>query len=80
MENLFTMSQKELSIYDLVLKVSEKRISQMKASELLNITDRHFRRLWKAYKKYGTEGLISKKRGAPSNNCLPEELYAGFKF
>ena len=75
MENLFTMSQKELSIYDLIHKVREKRISQMKASELLNISDRHFRRLWKAYKETGAEGLISKKRGAPSNNRFPEELY-----
>ena len=69
------MSQKELSIYDLIHKVREKRISQMKASELLNISDRQFRRLWKAYKETGAEGLISKKRGAPSNNRLPDELY-----
>ena len=75
MENLFTMSQKELSIYDLIQKVKDRRISQMKASELLNISDRHFRRLWKVYIEHGTEGLISKKRGTPSNNRLPEELY-----
>lgn len=74
MEKLFTMSQKELSIYDVILKVKERRISQMKASELLNISDRQFRRLWKAYKEFGSEGLISKKRGKPSNNRLPEAL------
>ncbi len=75
LENLFIMSKKELFVYDLIIKVKEKRISQMKASELLHISDRHFRRLWKAYKTYGLSALISKKRGKPSNNRLPEKLY-----
>lgn len=44
MEELFSMTQKELSIYDLLIKVEEKRISQLKGSELLEISDRHFRR------------------------------------
>lgn len=75
MEKIFNMTQKELSIYSLVLKVEDKRISQMKASELLQISDRHFRRLLKAYRKEGPSSLISKKRGKPSNNKLPDKLY-----
>lgn len=75
MEKLFAMTQKELSIYDLVIKAEEKRLSQLKASELLQISERHFRRLLKAYRKEGPSGLISKKRGKPSNNRLPEKLY-----
>ena len=74
MEKVFFMTQKELSIYDLILKVEEKRISQMKASELLNISERHFRRLLKAYREEGPSGLMSKKRGKPSNHRLPEKL------
>jgi hypothetical protein len=69
------MTQNELTIYSLITKVQEKRISQMKASELLNISDRHFRRLLKAYKKEGPSALISKKRGKSSNNRLSDELY-----
>jgi len=75
LENIFVMSQKELSIYALITKVEDKRMSQVKASELLNISDRHFRRLWKAYQKEGPSALVSKKRGKPSNNRLPNALY-----
>jgi len=75
LENLFVMSQKELSVYDFIIKVKEKRVSQVKAAELLNISDRHFRRLLKAYLKYGPSSLISKKRGKPSNNRLSKKLY-----
>lgn len=70
------MTQKELSIYDLMIKIREKRLSQVKASELLNISDRHFRRLVKAYKEEGPSGLISKKRGKPSNRRIPDKLKA----
>ena len=58
LRKLFTMSQKELLIYDLIIKTNEKRMSQRKAAELLNISDRHFRRLLKEYKENGPAGLI----------------------
>ena len=45
LRKIFCMTQKELSIYDCIIKVKEKSISQVKASDLLNISDRHFRRL-----------------------------------
>ena len=48
--------------------------NKTKAAELLGISDRHFRRLLKAYREQGTEGLQSKKRGKPSNRRLPAEL------
>ena len=74
LEKLFIMTQKELSLYDLIITVQEKRITQMKASELLGISERHFRRLLKAYREEGLESLLSKRRGKPSNNRLPEKL------
>ena len=39
----------------------------MKASQLLGITDRHFRRLLKAYNKEGPSALTSKRRGIGIN-------------
>lgn len=74
MEALLAMSQKEISKYNLMIRVEEKKVSQMDAAELLGISDRHFRRLWKAYQTEGAAGLISKARGRPSNNRLPESL------
>ncbi len=61
------MTQKELTTYNLLIKVQESRISQMKAAELLGISDRHFRRLYKAYKEKGCSGIVSKRRGKPLN-------------
>lgn len=75
MENLFVMTQKELSIYNLMIKVQESRISQVKAAELLGISDRHFRRVYKLYKEQGCLGIVSKRRGLPSNNRYPQQLY-----
>lgn len=68
------MTQKELSIYDLMIKTEEKRLMQLKASELLGVSERHYRCLLKAYRQEGPAGLISKKRGKPSNNRLPDKL------
>lgn len=75
LEKVFHMTQKELSTYDFVIKVQERRISQLKAAELLKISDRHFRRLLKAYREEGPQGLVHKNRGRPSNHRLPEKLY-----
>jgi transposase len=68
------MSKKELSVYDVIQKVKLEGIKQMNAAELLGISERHFRRLMKAYKEQGIEGIISKKRGKPSNNRMNEKL------
>ena len=73
-ENLVTMSKKELSRYTALEQVLEKRMKQVKAAEMLGISERHFRRLIKAYKEQGAAGLLSKKRGKPSNRRLPEKL------
>ena len=75
MEIRFNMSEKELSAYNFIIKVNEKRMTQLEAAKLLNISDRHFRRLFKAYKEEGPYGLISKKAGKPSNHKLPEKIY-----
>jgi transposase len=74
LKELFTMTEKELTGYNLITQVIQKKLSQMKASELLGITDRHFRRLLKAYKNEGLTALISRRRGKPSNNKIPEEI------
>lgn len=67
------MTEKDLSLYNLILKVKEKGLKQMKAAELLGVSDRHFRRILKSYKEEGIEGLLSKKRGM-KNRRLKEEI------
>jgi len=43
------------------------------AAERLGITDRQFRRLLERYRQEGPSGLVSRKRGLPSNNRLPAD-------
>ena len=44
----------------------------MKAAQLLGVSERHFRRLLKAYREKGAEGLISKKKGMQNRLMKPE--------
>jgi transposase len=74
LERLYTMSEHEISRRDVINQSVLGQVSQVKAAELLGISDRHFRRLLKDYKKHGASALISKRRGKRSNNSLPEAL------
>ncbi|MEO0137934.1 MAG: helix-turn-helix domain-containing protein, partial [candidate division WOR-3 bacterium] len=44
------------------------------ASELLNISYRHAKRLYKRFKNTGVMGLLPKKRTKPPHNKTPEEI------
>ena len=67
------MSQKELSRLEVIQRVKRKTLKQRQAAELLSISVRQVKRLCKAYQASGTAGLVSKRRGQPSNNRLPEK-------
>ena len=67
------MSEPELTRLELIQRVKRKALKQRQAAELLSISVRQVKRLCKAYNGSGAAGLISKRRGRPSNNRLPEE-------
>ncbi len=66
------MSTKELSRLDVMQRLAEKRMTQREASQILGITRRQVKRLLRAYRRDGAKGLVSKRRGKPSNNRLAE--------
>ena len=70
---LLTMSKKELSRVGVMERMQAKKVTQKKASEALGLSVRQIRRLWKNYRKKGAAGLMSKRRGKPSNNRLSPE-------
>lgn len=74
MKQLFSMTQKDLSRDNLVLKTVEQGLTQVKAAELLGVSDCQCRRLIKAYREKGPEGLLSKKRGRRSNRRLKDSV------
>jgi len=67
------MSQRELTRLEVIQRVKRKTLKQRQAAELLSLSVRHVKRLCKAYQTAGAGGLISKRRGQPANNRLPEK-------
>jgi transposase len=57
-------------------RLEEKRLKQREAAEILGISERHVRRLLRNYRRDGERGLMSKRRGKPSNNRLAREVVA----
>lgn len=51
-------------------RIIDKRLTQKKAAEILEITDRQVRRLLKNYKAGGAQALQSKHRGRKGNRTI----------
>lgn len=71
-EELLKMSHKEIDRLRVIEQVIHKQISQVAASRLLGITTRWVRQLQSQYQRMGAAGLVSKRRGKPSNHRLPQ--------
>ena len=89
MEDILTMSQKELKRLHVIRKAIEKRIKQKEAAGLLEIGERQIRRLVKRVREESDKGIIHRSRGKRSHHAIQEALrqkalmlckgmYAGF--
>ena len=74
MERCICMNVNELKRLEIVMKVIEKRLTQTEAADILDISVRQMKRLVKKFRVDKHEGLVSKKRGFPSNRQLPKGL------
>ena len=70
MGDFLLMSKRELTRHDILQRLIDKRLTQQQAAAILALSVRQVKRLAKAYRKDGASGLISKRRGRPSNNQL----------
>jgi transposase len=64
------MSPKEITRLEAMQRVKDKRMSQVEAARQLRLSERQVQRLWRAYREDGAGGLVSKRRGRPSNHQL----------
>jgi hypothetical protein len=62
-----SMNKKEIDRVTLLTQVKAGLLTQVKAGELLGISDRQVRNLLIKLEKLGPKGIISQKRGKPSN-------------
>jgi hypothetical protein len=68
------MSDGELTRLEVLRDLDQSRLTTDTAAQLLGLERRQVFRLLKAYRIEGPTGLISKRRGRPSNRRKPEEL------
>ena len=69
-----TMSAKELNRLEILGRVLERRLTQSQAAEQLGLGVRQVERLCQKLRLDGRQGLVSKKRGRPSNRKLSAAL------
>ncbi len=74
MDQLLTMSIRELTRLEVMQRLKERHLRQHEASRILGISVRQIKRLFRAYKDQGPPGLISRRRGKPSNNRLDPQV------
>jgi hypothetical protein len=69
-----TMSSKERMRLDTLSRVKRDEVTVAEAAELMAVSLRQAKRLWKRYNASGDGGLVHKLRGRVSNRRLPEEF------
>lgn len=89
MEDILTMSQKDLRRLHVIRKVIDKCIKQREAAELLKLSQRQVRRLVKRVREESNKGIIHRSRGLKSHRAIADRIkqktlslcksiYAGF--
>jgi transposase len=68
------MSNREITRLEVMQRLKEKRLRQTEACRILGISIRQVKRLFRAYKTQGTAGLVSRRRGKPSNHQLDPKI------
>jgi transposase len=71
-DELLTMSGKEVSRLEVMQRLKEKSLNQREAAKLMGVSVRQVKRMYKAYREQGAAGLVSQRRGRASNHQLTE--------
>jgi transposase len=72
-QELGFMSQKEVSRLEVINRVGVGGLDQMQAAQLLGLSVRQVKRLCRRVRELGPAGLVSRKRGRPSNRRISPE-------
>src|SRR5580700_11979807 len=67
---VITMSRNELTRLRVLIDIADGRLSVADATGLIGVGRRQIYRLLQAFRADGPDGLISRKRGGPSNRAL----------
>lgn len=70
MEKGVYMTEKDINRHKICTEIAQNRISQTHAAHQLQISLKQMYRIYKNFKKQGVAGIVSKKKGKPSNHQL----------
>ncbi len=68
------MSRKERSRMEILSRVKRRELTVVAAAELMGLSVRQARRVWKRYCQEGDGGLVHRLRGRPGNRRLEQEV------
>ncbi len=68
------MSRKEIDRVSVMTAVIERRLSLKVAASQMGVSKRHIIRQVQAYRTFGPDGLISKRRDKPSNHRYSDDV------
>ena len=69
---LISMSDVELKRRDVLKAIEDKRCTRAGGAERLGVSLRHLKRLIRAFRDLGAAGLVSQRRGRPSNRRIDD--------
>lgn len=69
---VYSMSDTELAKFQVIQDLNAGKLSRRQASELLSLSIRQVQRLHNRFRTQGVSGLVSQKRGQPSNRRYPD--------
>ena len=72
--DIIQMSVRELRRLKIIHEVMEKQLTQVRAGELEELSDRQIRRMIKRVKKEGNTGIMHRSRGKESNRKIPKKI------
>lgn len=68
------MSDREVRRAEVLSRVADKDLRVRHAAEMLGVSYRQAKRLWKRYQQEGAKGLVHRSAGRSSNRAKPEEF------
>lgn len=73
-QKLITMTQKELSRYEVIKQLIAQQVNGTEAAKQTGLSVRHIKRLKVKMKKFGAQGIIHGNRGRESNRKIKPEI------
>jgi transposase len=67
------MSDQEITRLEVMQRIKAKQLTEKEAGRMLKLSVRQIKRLYRVYKSKGAKGLISARRGKPSNHRLTDQ-------